>query len=696
MSKRVGLLTLAIACITPSLLWASSDLHPPLLLKDKTGTPVAQSRKPISTRQSCGGCHNYDFITDSFHVQQGRRDFNRKAVLDVGLPSYASSPGMFGKYCSMPNRLLTSLDVTSVDDFDLGAPEWTRSCGSCHPGGGPSEIDHQGRRLDTVDPATTEPLDIYYHIYNKATDELEPWDWRKSGVVEMDCFMCHISKTNDVLRKDYIKEGYFDETINASLVGSGVVEEDEDTAELKYVEDIFDKNHLLKPGILKLQKPSVDNCALCHGFAKVGPDAGIIDPYLPGGDVKRGTKKMGRVWSSVLIKDSTGNIKNKDKFDYPWDVHAAKGLVCIDCHFSINNPSRMIRERKPKHLKYQPQALAYEEYLNKPSHDFAKGGTYPEMVRNDADFTMRGCPDCHDSAAGQHAWLPYSEHHFRKLGCETCHIPHKTFWAYKQVDIGMGPSAISKARGITKGDYKDREAEIFGFQPAYMPRKDREGVRKIMPVNPISALIWADFAKAERPAFTRQLNAAFYEKTGGFGHNLRADTLKMFDANHDGKLSLEERQMDSPEKLKFAQSRLKAIGLKDPKLVLEFMPFGLNHNVVKEAALRECTECHAKESRLLADVEIFDYIPPEYKPECRFCEAHAKQAHESLLTEKNGTMVFHNAALLKDFYIIGSSRVLWIEWLGWLSVIGALIGSLLHGIGRVLSTRKREEGEEHE
>ncbi len=692
---RTQALVFLTVFLVPLSLFAKTDLHPPFLLLDKTGTPVFQSKKPISTRFSCGPCHNYDTITDSFHVQQGRRDFNRESVVDAGLPSYASSPGMYGKYCSMPNRLLTALDVESVEDFDLGAPEWTRSCGSCHPGGGPTEIDDKGRRMDTVDPATTDPLDIYYHIYNKSTDTLETWDWRKSGVVEMNCFMCHISSFNNHLRKEFIKEGYFNETINASLVDSGVVEEDEETLELKYVEDSFDEAGYLKPGVLKLQKPTVENCAVCHGFAKVGEGAEQIDPYLPGGDVKRGTKKMGRVWSSALIKDSSSQIQDKEKYDYPWDVHAAKGLVCVDCHFSLNNPARMIRKTEPKHLKFQPKATSYAEYLAQPSHDFAKGGTFPEMVRNETDFSMRDCTDCHDALAGQHSWLPYAEHHFRHLSCETCHIPRKHFWAYKQVDIGVGPSAISKARGIEDGAYKNKEAKIFGFQPAYMPRMDREGNRKIIPVNPISALIWADFSKDERPAFTRHLNEAFYEKDKGFGRVLRPEVIEVFDANKDGKLSNEEKQIDSKEKMLFAQKRLKAAGLKDPRLVLEFMPFGLAHNIVKKAALRECTECHTKDSRLLEDVEIFDYIPPEYKPECRFCEAHKKHAHHSLLAEKDGVMVFHNAALLKDFYILGSSRVIWIEWLGWLAVIGATLGSLMHGIGRILFARKRK-GETHE
>ena len=42
-----------------------------------------------------------------------------------------------------------------------------------------------------------------------------------------------------------------------------------------------------------------------------------------------------------------------------------------------------------------------------------------------------------------------------------------------------------------------------------------------------------------------------------------------------------------------------------------------------------------------------------------------------------------NRPLLASFYIIGNSRVAWIEWLGWLSVAGALLFVLIHGGVRI-------------
>jgi hypothetical protein len=48
---------------------------------------------------------------------------------------------------------------------------------------------------------------------------------------------------------------------------------------------------------------------------------------------------------------------------------------------------------------------------------------------------------------------------------------------------------------------------------------------------------------------------------------------------------------------------------------------------------------------------------------------------------------FDNRLLLSFFYIIGYSRVRWVEWLGWLAVVGVILFSLLHGALRLLGVR---------
>ncbi|HNX49604.1 MAG TPA: hypothetical protein PLS53_06920 [Thermoanaerobaculaceae bacterium] len=57
----------------------------------------------------------------------------------------------------------------------------------------------------------------------------------------------------------------------------------------------------------------------------------------------RGTEKAGWISNGARISEATSpDIVGREHIDLPWDAHAAKGLVCIGCHFAPNNPGRMI------------------------------------------------------------------------------------------------------------------------------------------------------------------------------------------------------------------------------------------------------------------------------------------------------------------------------------------------------------------
>jgi hypothetical protein len=46
--------------------------------------------------------------------------------------------------------------------------------------------------------------------------------------------------------------------------------------------------------------------------------------------------------------------------------------------------------------------------------------------------------------------------------------------------------------------------------------------------------------------------------------------------------------------------------------------------------------------------------------------------------------VFDNGELLSKFYIIGNTRVAWIEWAGWIAILGTLLLALVHGLLRIV------------
>ena len=81
-------------------------------------TPVAAYRSAI------------DFITDSFHFQQGKTEMDPALLKGHGFASFNTSPGMFGKYSILPNRQLTPASVARPEDVALTQPEWLTKCGN--------------------------------------------------------------------------------------------------------------------------------------------------------------------------------------------------------------------------------------------------------------------------------------------------------------------------------------------------------------------------------------------------------------------------------------------------------------------------------------------------------------------------------------------------------------------------------------
>ncbi len=665
------------------------SLHPKIQLLDRNGIPVIKSGEPISTEKTCGACHDYRYITaHSYHAQQGKNEFFTKENRPKGLPDYVLSPGMFGKWCGLPNRVLAAHGLNDVADFDLGTPEWVQKCGTCHVGAGPSEYDRNNRRLDSVNPATTDKFDPDYHYVDARSGELKSWDWRKSGVMEMDCFLCHIDNFDRVSRDQMLREGKFGWAVTATLGKTGIVQKT--ASGWTYNRKKFDAQGYLLCDALHIIDPETENCAQCHGFGSSGREA--INPFLSK-NVLRGTLKMGRVYSPEMISESNLNIKDKKDLTYAWDVHAERMLKCTSCHYSLNNPAYEVKnpETQPSHLKFDPRLPDVNMYIKKPSHDFAKGNSCPETVADNLDNTMRRCEDCHD-ASKAHNWLPYPEHHFKRLGCETCHIPDKKMWALETADwtvLGTDGKFMKTFRGI-QGSIKDTSALITGFKPAILPRisPDEISYYKLMPYNLITAYYWYDEGK-HRPVFTRLLAKVYLTKNSEGKTVYRPDIVKEFDANGNGKLEKTELRLDTPEKVAFVQEKLKKLGVEKPVIHGEITPFSINHNVVgTEHAIRDCQVCHSPNSRLFDQMKLADYKPAntslKYSEFCQQCDVITP-----VTVQKEDGIYFNPTSFLKCYYIIGHDQNKWVEIIGVLSIFFSIIGVIGHDIFRIIRRYKR-------
>ena len=653
--------------------------HPAVVLKDEAGRNVLETGKPISTRQTCGEkCHDYDFIARSFHFQQGKSEMDRKLLDAHGVPAFNSSPGMFGKFSLIPNRQLTHAGITDALDADMSQPEWLTKCGGCHTGGGISEYDLRGRRFLSPAAKPDGALDPSYTIRDRETGQVVPWDWEKSGVAEADCFLCHVPNASRGARRKQMATGNFRWANNATLTGTGLVTEQEKGA-FTYNRAAFNTDGTVKPEILDLSDPTIENCAMCHGFT--ARNTTTIQP-IQFADIARGTEKAGWIYNGAKISDTvTPKIVGKEKMDYPWDAHAAKGVVCIDCHFSPNNPGRMIHDDPKMNLRYKPISEDIAVYLKRPDHNFARGNIPPETVNVTSHNTMRACGDCHDAEKG-HAFLPYKSRHFKALACQTCHIPAVHFWAYRSDDWGFlmdtGTSRIT-FRGID-GSIVDPESDVTGYLPAYITTPDKKNNLQIRPTNLITGVYWFDKGKG-RPVFTWQMQTAFFAGRDGEDWKYRPEIVKAF-ADKEGIIDIPQAVYDTPAKIALVKGLLQQYaGVADPELRIDVAPWAMSHSIVgKKQATKECTACHAGNSILRRPVDLNSFLP-------RGVPVIYRGKNMNVVNYQGKEPTFDNQPLLSSFYIIGNSRAPWVEWLGWLSVAAAILFGFLHGTLRLVKGR---------
>ena len=424
---------LGLAGLAQANVYDEPKLHPAIPLLDESGTSVLDSGEPYSSKQSCGGCHDYESITHSFHFETGRDeagdDFGVKRGLDVLV-----SPGYFGGYNCMgsnnPDRLAKKSNTSAHDFGDKGTAGWVQRCEGCHTGGGWMERDRNGNRYDETDPANVTAFDGDY--FNRGTDEnnqpadisvVSQWDWQKSGVVEADCFKCHADLSglknldpnvvmtgrspsaekmaSNVRRHVLIDQGHFreantailevlnlnitaDETQDKSVVaferadldGDGEVTDeevvfDETTGEPKLTWNAaaFDADG--KVEIPMLRFPGNDNCMACHRTS----------------NSRRGFYGFGE-GAEATYDEGDGTLVE----DYQDDVH--KGKVWRE----VNDEERTIENCNSCHSRnyFNPSGANVDLSAN---HAFLKGNSDMD-VRNDLDYNpnAKSCEYCHEES----------------------------------------------------------------------------------------------------------------------------------------------------------------------------------------------------------------------------------------------------------------------------------------------------------
>ncbi len=659
-----------------------SPLHPTFALLDAHGRNVLESGAPISTMQTCGQCHDTEFIAShSFHADVGLSQFGQPDG-----ESWDSSPGLFGRWDPITYRYLSP---EGDDVIDLTTPEWLMTVGLRHAGSGPATTSRDGLPLANLAIA---PNDPQTHIVDPDTGELVAWDWDESGTVEMNCFLCHTANPNNEARGQMLQSGQFAWANTATLFNSGIVEPMLDG--WHYNAGAFAENGELLPNYISIQDPTTENCGACHGAVHTDLQTPLTlalqtFDFFEKSDVYS-TLTTGQVMSGQKLLNSGLNLADKQTLNRSWDIHAERVLACADCHYALNNPVHFqeLGETQPEHLTYDPRRLDLGEYLYRPLHQFAKGQSAQSAIAPELDNTLRRCESCH-SIEDTHNWLPYKERHTAAVACESCHTPQLYAPALESVNwtaVNADGSPLTTWRGID-GEAGDPNALITGYEPVLLPRQNADGAAPLAPYNLITAWYWV-YGDPERPVPLRDLQAIWLD-----GDEYEAHMLQVFDADHDGRLSPTELLVDTQAKETLLATRFAERGLPNAHIVGEIRPYSINHNTATGAwATRDCGACHGEESRITQAISLSGSTPGGATP--TFVNSGGTAVRGDILDD-GGALFFKPAtqsddAAVPSIYIFGHSSIYWVDWLGIFMFVGVVLGIMLHSSLRIYFRRKNE------
>lgn len=386
------------------------------LFDEKKQRITPKSKVPYSPKNTCNKCHAYSTIEKGWHFQAM---FYEPGSSEGALPVDDPRPGE--PYFVVDEATGTQLPTSyrkwardlgvSPSDFGMSAFDFAVRFGSHVPGGGPLEktLDKEGKPKE--------------HTGEK---------WDASGVLEIDCLMCHMARGYNAERRaeqiEYhnfkwaptagagfgtvrgeVKEGGLKKAGGASDDPFAIEEPEEEESgevviEVDYVAEWFDKGDLVDLPITR--KMPRDNCLFCH---------------------------------YNRLRES------KEGRSHHWirDIHYEAGLLCTDCH--------------KNHL----------------DHRITRGdGSEADVAREpmNKEFSCEGCHYLGRGAAPEtdHPGLP--EFHLNEITCTAC---HSGFEPNMTVEAQM--TAIAHRLGLsTEDDLTKRGPVMYG--PVW---KRGEGSEKI-------------------------------------------------------------------------------------------------------------------------------------------------------------------------------------------------------------------------
>ena len=566
----------------PTSVACQDSSHEKVVLRGFDGSPLAiESKMPYSPKKTCGHCHDYKQITNGYHFQQGRTDGTGKIVVsDAFDPKYiwSLSSGMYGKYmvASMDSSQLARKANQHVSEIDKSSFSFVQHCGACHPGGGWGEYDRSGhlyydeesKKFGYGDSQESPLLDGDYTPYSNGNAHYGA-PWDQSGVSEADCLICHLKGYQWKERGATLRGSFFK---YGPTVGAG-------WANIKISQDESGNSKVDEVTVDYTKKEMADFENLHLQIVRRPPDENCWFCHAMADGNRRG-----RQW-------------NPEK-----DVHKTKGLYCLSCHPSDKE------------------------------HNFAKGDSLQQTVRNDLNNSMHSCEDCHykgkDKKAPRYRH-PFSPRHLKLIACQTCHIPFLTTPADLVYEYAStGKPLVYETSKFLSNDPLNPKRPVPGGDPNIWYPAITKWKGRIVPAKSLAVSYWGDMdpkTSVVKPILLwkiQELKKPILKDDNGDGipEANSIDEIKAFLKALKGDDKLGNPIALHPVLMKggFLYRLDKKGEVKKIKHEqAEVIDFSLSHNVMSGSGVigaRGCRECHSKKSSFFLRKVLIDPYDEKGKP----------------------------------------------------------------------------------
>jgi thiosulfate reductase cytochrome b subunit len=428
---------------------------------------------------------------------------------------------------------------------------------------------------------------------------------------------------------------------------------------------------------IRIGKPRARNCAACHGVVSDGATPVVLPPDfetppVPGLRTFSLTQGEGAVISPQKMSESFLDLAGKAARTEPWDVHAAKVVDCVACHYASNDPARA--DGKNAKLRYV-------------ASDPRRPGTAEFLVRPDHRLATPDCRTCHASLK-VHEFLPYRERHMEVLACQACHAPGPMGPALEMADFTVATTSATPAfrwRNVERrGDEPLNASTLRPLRPLLVLRTEADGARRLTPVNVVSRWRWISGVDGAEVPF--DVVAGAYLDDAAYAPAI----LEAFDSNGNATLDESELRLDTKRKTELLANRLRALGVLDPRIDGAMEPHALAHGIAGRAgAIRDCSECHGEGSRLAGAYAIAAYLPGGVAP--RPPDGGRVALAGSIVPTPGGGLEFHRDPDVapSGVHVLGVSRHALTNAVGFWIFVAVLAGVSVHALARLALRPRR-------